>query len=107
MRRPLKFAPQAQRDFESILAWYAHNMGARTAQKVGATIRKRLKALGSGRVRGADASTKQSSSYLRAVARQHVIIFRALPDYLLIARIVHGSQDMEAILANLQGSDHP
>ncbi|MBS0385565.1 MAG: type II toxin-antitoxin system RelE/ParE family toxin [Proteobacteria bacterium] len=74
MRRRLQFTPQARRDFQSILAWYTENSGARAATRAGATIRKRLKALGSGRVRGAEASPKQESPYpprRRAAAHHH------------------------------------
>jgi|CXWL01.1.fsa_nt_gi plasmid stabilization system protein ParE len=45
------------------------------------------------------------SRYMGVVARRHVIVFRAQGDALLIVRIVHGAQDIEAIAAQLEAGE--
>lgn len=97
----VEFTRQAQRDFSAILAWYRANMGPRAALKVVRTINSKLRALSAGRLAGASASAPRSP-YLRAVARKHVVIFLASEDRVRIVRIVHGAQDIEAIIAELQ-----
>jgi plasmid stabilization system protein ParE len=100
MKRRLEVTPQARRDFVGILAWYRENMGARAVQKVAQTLRARLRALESGRVKGID--LVGGSKHLRAVAKKHVLIFRSEEDVIWVVRIVHGSQDMEAIATKLE-----
>ncbi|MGD9968582.1 MAG: type II toxin-antitoxin system RelE/ParE family toxin [Hyphomonadaceae bacterium] len=42
------------------------------------------------------------SRYKRVVAKKHVVVFRERGDILEVVRIVHGSQDLEAIAAELE-----
>lgn len=100
MKRRIEFAPQARRDLAAILTWYRQNLGARAALKVARTIDGRLRAIASGRVRGAPLA---ESNYLRVIARKHVIILSEKEDAALIVRVVHGAQDLEAIAAELKG----
>jgi plasmid stabilization system protein ParE len=102
MRRRLDVTPQARRDVESILAWYRTNVGARAALKVAQTIRSRLNALESGRARGA--ALAGGSRHQRVIAKKHVLIFLVRDDTIMIVRVVHGSQDLEAIAAALDDS---
>lgn len=99
MKRKLDVTPQARRDVAAILEWYHENVGARAALKVAQTIQSRLLALQAGRVAGSALS--ESSSYMRAVAKKHVVIFLPLHDRIQIVRVVHGSQDLEAIAQEL------
>jgi plasmid stabilization system protein ParE len=103
MKRRLDVTPQARRDIVSILGWYRENLGARAAQKVAQTIQSRLRSLESGRVKGAELTG--GSSYMRAVAKKHVIVFTADDATIRLVRIVHGSQDMEAIAAELTAKE--
>lgn len=100
MKRKVEVTPQARRDLASILVWYRENLGARAALKVAQTIQSRLSAMEAGRVRGAELIPE--SSYNRVVARKHVIVFQERGDSLEVVRIVHGSQDLEAIAADLK-----
>lgn len=98
MKRALDVTPQARRDVVAILDWYRKNVGVKAALKVAQTLRTRLNSLATGRVRGAEVD---GSHYMRAVAKKHVIIFLAAPDAIRIVRIVHGAQDLDAIVASL------
>ena len=99
MRRRLDVTPQARRDVAAILEWYRQNLGAKSALKVAKTLRLRTAALAAGRVRGVE--TAPSSQCKRAAAKKHVIIFSIEADAIRIARIVHGAQDLEAIVESL------
>lgn len=100
MKRRLDVTLQARRDVAAIIEWYRENLGARAALKVAQTLRSKLAALEAGRTRGAAAVT--ASPYQRAVAKKHVIIFMLEDDAIKIVRIVHGAQDLEAIVAGLE-----
>lgn len=99
MKRQLEVTPQARRDFVAILAWYRDNLGARAARRVAETLRSRLRGLELGRIKGAE--LVGGSKHQRAVAKKHVVIFRTEEDVIWVVRIVHGSQDLEAIAAQL------
>jgi plasmid stabilization system protein ParE len=100
MKRKVEVAPQARRVLASIILWYRENLGARAALKVAQTIQSRLSAMEAGRVRGAELGPE--SRYKRVVARKHVILFCERGDILEVVRIIHGSQDLEAIAADLK-----
>lgn len=99
MKRKVDVTPQARRDLISIISWYRESLGARASLKVAQTIQLRLRALEAGGVMGAD--LVPGSHYKRVVARKHVVIFLDHDDKLKVVRIVHGSQDLEAIAAKL------
>jgi plasmid stabilization system protein ParE len=98
MKLRVEIAPQARRDLDSILTWYRSNIGARSALKVAQTIAGKLRAIEAGRVRGGEL---RASRYLRVVAKKHVIIMQRNGDVIYVARIVHGAQDLEQVVANL------
>lgn len=105
MKRKLDVTPQARRDVAEILNWYRQNMGARTALKVAQTIQSRLVSLAEGHVSGSDLS--HASRYRRAVAKKHVVIFSWVGDTIKVVRVVHGSQDLEAIARDLKEGETP
>lgn len=100
MKRKVEVTPQARRDLVAIIQWYRENLGARASLKVARTIQTRLRALEAGRVMGALLAPE--SQFRRAVAKKHIIVFRDRGDELEVVRIVHGSQDLEAIAADLE-----
>lgn len=100
MKRRLDVTPQARRDVAAILEWYREHLGAKAALKVAQTLRSRIASLAEGRVRGADAVA--ASSYMRVVARKHVVVFLLEADAIKIVRIVHSAQDLEAIVSDLE-----
>jgi plasmid stabilization system protein ParE len=99
MKRRLEVTPQARRDVAGIQAWYHENLGARAARKVAETLQSRLRALERGRVKGAELAG--GSRHRRALAKKHIVIFRTKEDVIWVVRIVHGSQDLEAVAAQL------
>lgn len=105
MKRKLDVAPQARRDVSEILDWYRQNLGARAALKVAQTIQSRLAALAEGRVSAAELSSV--SRFQRALAKKHVVIFSVDSDTIRIVRVVHGSQDLEAIAQKLEEGETP
>jgi plasmid stabilization system protein ParE len=62
-----------------------------------------LRALEAGGVKGADLVPE--SRYKRAIARRHVVVFVERGDKLEVVRIVHGSQDLEALAADLDAQE--
>jgi plasmid stabilization system protein ParE len=103
MKRRLDVTPQARRDLVAVINWYRENVGARAALKVAQTMQLRLAAMESGRVRGAPLRT--DSQFMRVVAKKHIIIFVASASLIQIVRIVHGSQDLDAIVDQLEADD--
>ncbi len=100
MKRRLEVTPQARRDLVAIIDWYRQNLGARAALKVARTIQARLLAMEAGRAAG-DYLT-EGSLHKRIVARKHVIVVHEREGLMRIVRIVHGSQDLDAIAEQLE-----
>lgn len=103
MKRRVEVTPQARRDVAAILDWYRQNVGARAALKVAQTIRSRLVSLEDGRALGTELA---SSGYRRLVAKKHIIVLLIEAGTIKVVRVVHGAQDLEAIVSKLS-DDQP
>jgi toxin ParE1/3/4 len=93
--RRLRFTPEADADLESLLQYTAQTWGEHQMRVYAALIFEVLDRLatfpGIGRRRDEIAPGLQSHS-----AAQHVIIYRATADELIVQRIIHGRRDLAA-----------
>lgn len=101
--KSLHFAPEADRDLESIADFIAAENPTRAASFI-AEIRSRCKIL---------REFPQSARRLPELGpnariltyKRYVILYEDLHDQVLITRIVHGARDLLAIIAEMQNTN--
>jgi toxin ParE1/3/4 len=96
--KPVAFRPQALRDLEAIADYIAAD-NPRRAQSFVQELRKRCRLLGdfpeSARRFPALGKDARILPY-----RNYLIIYRNLPDQVLISRVIHGARDIIAALSD-------